>query len=166
MVSPVFRRRYLAQRWPASLAGVTSTGPAPPGDDYPGRSLGLPAAGPGAVASLGARLLGLVADWVVCLLIVSIFVGGEVWTGRGWVQAAPLLVLFVEQMLLVGLLGTAIGHRLAGIRVVGHNGAPVGVGRAAVRAALLCLAIPPLLMDSDLRGVHDKVARTVVVRAA
>jgi hypothetical protein len=65
------------------------------------------------VASLGSRLLGLLIDWVVTLLIVSIFVGGEVWTGRGWVQAAPLLVLFVEQALLVGLLGTAIGHRQA-----------------------------------------------------
>ena len=143
---------------------MSSAGPSR-GEDHPGRSLGLPAAGPAALASLGSRLLGLLIDWVVALLIVSIFVGGEVWTGRGWVQAVPLLVLFVEQTLLVGLLGTAIGHRLAGIRVVGPDGAPIGVGRAAVRAGLLCLAIPPLLMDSDLRGVHDKVARSVVVRA-
>lgn len=134
--------------------------------EYPGRSLGLPPDGPGAVARVGARLIGLLVDWIVCLLVVSIFVGTDVWTGRGWVQAAPLLVLFVEQTVLVGLLGTAIGHRAAGIRVVGPDGASIGLSRAAVRALLLCLAVPPMLMDSDLRGVHDKVARSVVVRAS
>ncbi|MBA2738510.1 MAG: RDD family protein [Nocardioidaceae bacterium] len=142
---------------------MASTGA--PSDDYPGRSLGLPRLGPGAVASLGGRLFGLVIDWVVCLLVLSVIIGGDVWTGRGWIQAAPLLVLFVEQTLLVGLLGGAIGHRLTNIRVVGPDGAPIGLGRAALRAFLLCLAIPPLLMDSDLRGVHDKVAHSVVVRA-
>ena len=136
-----------------------------PDDDFPGRSLGLPAEGPGAVSGLGARLLGLVVDWVVCLLVVSAFVGGEVWTGSGWTQVAPLLVLFVEQTLLVGLLGTAIGHRVVRVRVVGHDGSPIGIPRAALRAGLLCLAVPPLLTDTDLRGLHDRVAGSVVVRA-
>ena len=116
------------------------------------------------MTGVGARLLGLVIDWVVSLLVVALFVGGDVWTGRGWVQLAPLLVLFVEQTLLVGLLGTAIGHRLVGIRVVGPHGGPIGLARAALRALLLCLAVPPLLMDSDLRGLHDKAAGSVVVR--
>lgn len=140
------------------------TSPAEPGD-YPGRRLGLPADGRGSVAGVGARLLGLVIDWVVCLLVVALFVGGDVWTGRGWVQLAPLLVLLVEQTLLVGLLGTAIGHRLVQVRVVGPQGGPIGLLRAAVRALLLCLAVPPLLMDADLRGLHDKAAGSVVVRA-
>ncbi len=135
------------------------------GDDYAGATLGLPAAGPGSAARLASRLLGLCIDWVVSLLVVAAFVGSEVWTGDGWVRAAPLLVLYLEQTLLVGLLGTSIGHRVARIRVVGPSGGPVGLPRAAVRALLLCLAIPPLLMDRDLRGVHDKVAGTVVVRA-
>jgi len=139
------------------------TPPAAPGD-YPGRRLGLPADGRGSVAGVGARLLGLVIDWVVCLLVVALFVGGDVWTGRGWVQTAPLLVLFVEQTLLVGLLGTAIGHRVVRVQVVGPHRGPIGLPRAAVRALLLCLAVPPLLMDSDLRGLHDKAVGSVVVR--
>ncbi|MDQ3664398.1 MAG: RDD family protein [Actinomycetota bacterium] len=141
-----------------------STSPAAPGD-YPGRRLGLPADGRGSVAGVGARLLGLVIDWVVCLLVVALFVGGDVWTGRGWVQLAPLLVLFVEQTLLVGLLGTAIGHRVVRVQVVGPHRGQIGLPRAAVRALLLCLAVPPLLMDSDLRGLHDKAAGSVVVRS-
>ena len=140
------------------------TPPAAPGGDHPGGRLGLPAEGPGSVAGIGARLLGLVVDWVVCLLVVAAFVGGDVWTGRGWVQLAPLLVLLVEQTLLVGLLGTAIGHRVVGIKVLGPHRGPIGLARGAVRALLLCLAVPPLLMDSDLRGLHDKAAGSVVVR--
>jgi len=121
-------------------------------------------------AGLGARLLGLVVDWVACLLIVSLFVGFDVWTGGGWVAVAPLLVLFGEHTVLVGLLGTTIGHRVVRVRVVdvtgaGRPGNPVGLPRAALRAALLCLAIPPLIMDADGRGLHDRAARTAVVRA-
>jgi hypothetical protein len=50
------------------------------------------------------------------------------------------------------------------VRVAGPDDAPIGLSRAAVRSLLLCLAVPPLLMDADLRGVHDKVSRSVVVR--
>ena len=138
-------------------------------DGHPGRGLGLPVAGRGSVSGFGARLVGLVVDWVVCLLVVSAFVGGDVWSGGGIVQAAPLLVLFVEHTLLVGLLGTTIGHRVVGIRVVGirvagANQRPLGLARSAVRALLLCLAVPPLLMDRDARGLHDRAAQSVVVR--
>jgi len=105
-------------------------------------------------------------DWAACLLIVSGVAGTGTWypEGNAWLQAAPLLILFVEHTLLVGLLGTTLGHRVAGVRVAGPDGAPIGLSRAAVRSGLLCLAVPPLLMDADLRGVHDKVSRSVVVR--
>ncbi len=133
-------------------------------DDHPGRRLGLPADGPGSVSGFGARLLGLVVDWVVCLLAVSALVGSDVWSGGGFVQVAPLFVLFIEHTLLVGTLGTTVGHRVAGVRVVGPYGQPLGLARSAVRALLLCLAIPPLLMDRDARGLHDRAAQSVVVR--
>jgi uncharacterized RDD family membrane protein YckC len=35
---------------------------------------------------------------------------------------------------------------------------------AAIRTALLCLAVPALIFDSDSRGLHDRVAGTVLVR--
>lgn len=135
-------------------------------DDYPGRRLGLPERGPGSVAGIGRRLFGLAVDWAACLLIVSAIAGTGTWYPEGnvWLQAGPLLVLFVEHTLLVGLLGTTLGHRVAGVRVVGPDNAPLGLARAAVRSLLLCLAIPPLLMNADLRGVHDQVSRAVVIR--
>jgi hypothetical protein len=33
-----------------------------------------------------------------------------------------------------------------------------------VRTALLCLAIPALIWDADHRGLHDRVAGTMLVR--
>ncbi|PZP04804.1 MAG: RDD family protein, partial [Dermacoccus nishinomiyaensis] len=34
----------------------------------------------------------------------------------------------------------------------------------AVRTVLLCLAIPAVVTDSSGRGLHDKLAGTVIVR--
>jgi hypothetical protein len=33
-----------------------------------------------------------------------------------------------------------------------------------VRTVLLCLAIPALIWDADLRGLHDRAAGTMLVR--
>ncbi len=123
---------------------------------HPGDRLGLPAAGAGSVAGLGRRLLALIADWVVCLLVATAIDLDRVY--------GPSLVLLVEQTLLVGLLGFSIGHRLLGLVVARLDGAPVGLWRALVRAFLLCLAVPAVIMDRDSRGLHDQAAGTVVVR--
>ena len=159
VVTSVFPRRYGCRRGPASLGPVS--GPANgsvAGDEpgHPGERLGLPVEGPGSVAGLGRRLLALLVDWGLCLLIAAGFALDRVW--------GPSLVLLVEQTLLVGLLGYSIGHRLLGLTVARLDGAPVGPGRGFVRALLLCLAIPAIVMDRDGRGLHDQAAGTVVVR--
>ena len=46
-----------------------------------------------------------------------------------------------------------------------QDGAPIGLPRAALRTLLLCLLIPALIWDRAGRGLHDKAAGTVVVRA-
>lgn len=146
---------------PASLGPVSGD----PGDPahsggqssaHPGDRLGLPAEGSGSVARFGRRLLALLVDWVVYLLVAAAL-------GLGRVYGAPL-VLLLEQTLLVGLLGNAIGHRLCGLAVVRLDGQPVGLGRGLLRAALLCLAVPAVVLDRDARGLHDLAAGTVVVR--
>lgn len=143
-------------------------------DGYrPGARLGLPTSGPGSAGRWGRRLIQLVVDWVASQLVVAAFVGESVWTGYGFVQWAPLLVLWLQTTLLTGLLGTTIGHRMAGLRVVRARfagratapGPPLGLARAALRALLLCLAIPPLVWDRDRRGLHDLAGDAVVVNA-
>ena len=75
-----------------------------------------------------------------------------------------MLVLFVENLLLVGTVGATVGHRLLGLHVETLAGGAPGVRRAAIRSLLLCLAIPPLLWDADQRGLHDRLAGTLVAR--
>lgn len=138
----------------------------PDSEVFPGRRLGLPAEGRGSVAGYGQRIAALVIDWVVALLVASAFVGGDVWTGEGAALWAPLVVLLAELTLLDGLLGYSIGRRVLSIAVVRVDGGhPVGLQRAFMRSILLCLAIPALVNDDDRRGLHDRAAGTVVVRA-
>jgi uncharacterized RDD family membrane protein YckC len=132
---------------------------------YPGHRLGLPEDGSGAVADYGRRVAALVVDWFVAILVASVFVGEDVWTGEGAGLWAPLVTLLVELTLLDGLLGYSIGRRVLSIAVVRIDGRrPVGIPRAFVRSLLLCLAIPAMINDHDRRGLHDAAAGTVVVR--
>ena len=54
---------------------------------------------------------------------------------------------------------------LTGLRVIRVD-APiaVGPGRALARTVLLALVVPALLVDSDLRGLHDRLTATAVIR--
>ena len=123
---------------------------------WPGERLGLPQAGPGSIARFGRRLAAVLIDWVLCLLIARALFGGGSW--------GPLLVFFVECVLLVGTVGSTIGHAALGLRVVALDARPAGPTKALVRSALLCLVIPAFVWDRDQRGLHDKAAGTVIVR--
>jgi uncharacterized RDD family membrane protein YckC len=137
-----------------------------PDTDYPGQRFGLPETGSGSVAGYGRRIAALVIDWFVALLVASVFVGQDVWTGEGAGLWAPLVTLAVELTLLDGLLGYSIGRRLLSIAVVRLDGRrPVGIPLALLRSVLLCLAVPALIIDKDRRGLHDLAAGTVVVDA-
>ena len=41
---------------------------------------------------------------------------------------------------------------------------PVGFYRSLIRTVLFLLVVPPLVLDADLRGLHDKAAGTIVIR--
>ena len=138
---------------------------------HQGAELGLPATGPGSVAPLGRRFLAILIDWALCMIIATgIFQmpWGEV---SGAQSFLPLGLLFAENLLLVTTIGSTVGHWLLGLRVISVDALAQGMTsppppvRSAVRAALLCLAIPPVIMDVNMRGLHDKAARSVVVRA-
>jgi uncharacterized RDD family membrane protein YckC len=127
--------------------------------DFPGRRLGRPAEGPGSIAGFGRRLAALAIDWGFALLI-----GHGLMGPLRWGSAAPLVALLAMNLLLVGTAGFTLGHRILGLRVETVDGAPPGPIRALVRSVLLCLAAPPLIWDRDQRGLHDKVAGTLVAR--
>ena len=124
--------------------------------------LGLPADGPGALAGLGRRIVALVIDWGLALLISNAFFGAD--------AMATLGVFAAENVVLVGTAGATAGHLAAGL-VVRHlpaDGAEAttqpGLGAALIRTVLLCLVIPAVIWDADGRGMHDRLAGTVLIR--
>ena len=134
---------------------------------YPGQRLGLPERGPGSVARFGRRLAAIVVDWLLCELIALGLLGAALGdpTRSGELGLKTLVVFAAENLLLVGTLGSTVGHRLLGLQVVrADTRGYAGPVRAAVRTLLLCLLVPALVWDRDQRGLHDKVARTVLVR--
>lgn len=136
-------------------------------DDRPGTGLGLPPEGPGSVAPLGRRILALIIDWFACQAVAVAVLGMPVGQVSGLDAFGPLGLFFLVNLVLVTTIGTTIGHRLLGVRVISLDGdgiQPPPPARSAVRALLLCFFVPAVVMDGDMRGLHDKAARTVVVR--
>ena len=110
------------------------------------------------IASLLRRFCALLADWLACVLISSTFAHP---TTEGW---APVLVLIFEYGFFVGFFGQTPGMFITGLRCVDvATDRPIGVPRALLRAVLLCMVVPAVIMDSDRRGVHDRLASSIVV---
>ena len=123
----------------------------------------MPERGPGSVARLGRRAVAILVDWLVSNVIAVGFLHHRLGEG-GLGSFKPLAVFVLMNLVLVGTLGSTIGHRLLGMRVVRLDGANAGPILAVIRTALLTLVIPAVIWDRDSRGFHDKVAGTVLVR--
>lgn len=83
----------------------------------------------------------------------------------GWRQFAPMMVFALLQVLFIPTAGGSPGHRILGMKVERLGGGWPGLWRPVVRTALLILVIPAVIWDPDQRGLHDKAAGTVLVRA-
>ncbi len=128
---------------------------------WPGERLGLPVTGARSIARFGRRLAALAIDWAIAwILSVAFFPVGQ-WQPNSW---ATLAIFAGEQVLFLLLVNGSVGHLLLGMRVVPVAPARLGLWRPFVRTALLCLAIPALIWDVDQRGLHDRVAGTMLVR--
>ena len=143
--------------------GDDAAAPAPPGV-----RLGLPPQGPGAVASVGARLLAFAADVVIGIAIgglVVLFLGDVTPQQRSLANNGAFAL---QMVVLQALTGQSIGMRLLGIRVarLRERDVPPGFLPVATRTALIFLVLPAVTLDRDGRGWHDKAAGTVVLRAA
>ncbi|WP_308211615.1 RDD family protein [Actinoallomurus soli] len=130
---------------------------------YPGERMGLPREGTGSAAGYGRRLGALVIDWLIALAVAAVL-AGALHVGPQTRSLITLLVFGVMAWLLIGSIGTTVGKRLCGLRVVRVDGGPVGPLWAFVRALLLVLVVPALIWDRDYRGLHDRAANSVVVR--
>ena len=123
---------------------------------YPGERLGLPAEGPGSIARLGRRVGALFIDYGAAYLISGFF---------AWDPLAILALFAAIQLVFLPTIQGSPGHRIFGMRIMRVDGAWVGLWRPVIRTALLIIVIPAVIWDTDQRGLHDKAAGTVLVRA-
>ena len=140
--------------------GSTDQGP----NDYPGQRLGLPPSGSKSLARMGRRIAALFVDWLIAygLAALAMTVG---WVTLPTLSTAVLVIWFVLGAASVRLFGFTPGQYALGLIVVPvDNRVHVGLGRALVRGFLIALVIPPLITDTDLRGLHDRLTNTAVVR--
>jgi uncharacterized RDD family membrane protein YckC len=134
-------------------------------------------------AGLATRAVALAVDVAIAQVIV--FAGGAVIAlvfslvgglsidttlERFLAAAAWALVVGFYFVLFWSAAGQTPGMRLMALKVMDAKGGHPGVWRSCVRLVFLGLCIIPLfagfipvLFDDERRGVHDMVARTVVV---
>ncbi len=110
---------------------------------------------------VGRRIVALVIDWAIAVGLACLIWGYTLLDYDGFVVLGVFVLL---QAVLLATLGASIGHLLVGLRLISLSGGPVGLWRPVVRSALLGVAVPALVWDSDQRGFHDKIAGTVLIR--
>lgn len=134
-------------------------------------------------ASALKRLGALAIDMLIVNLLVLAFVPGAMLIlnalsdvqvlGRFllgpvgmWFLIMPVIYMF----LLWGLLSKSIGMIVMKTRIATESGAKIGWVKAAIRVIgyvisglLLMLGFLPILFDTKKRGLHDRLAGTVVI---
>lgn len=131
---------------------------------WPGERLGMPQSGPGSLASVGRRAIGVLIDWLIAAAIA--------WTATRFTDQlgdAPTLTYLL--WILMGILCGWIFARTPGMAILNMGvaridvpGSRVGLWRAVVRTLLTAVLLPAMLVDSDGRGMHDRGTGTAVIR--
>ncbi|KHO24181.1 hypothetical protein A5761_20635 [Mycolicibacterium setense] len=131
---------------------------------YPGERLGLPESGPGSLARMGRRLGALCIDWLVAYGLAGLAMALGLVT-LPLLSTAVLVIWMVLGTVAVRLFSFTPGQLAVGLVVVPADGRDrIGIVRAFLRVVLIALVIPPLVSDTDLRGLHDRLTFTAVVR--
>ena len=132
----------------------------PPSQQRPrGAALGLPADGPGSLASFGSRIGAFLVDAVAAALVAGLVTAPSL--PGNW-SLLPFGVITVGTLV---AFGQTPGMRLLGLRLAHPRaGERLALWRAVVRTGLLMLLLPALVVDADGRGLHDRLTDTAVVR--
>ena len=124
----------------------------------------MPESGPGSLAPMGRRVVALLIDWLISYGLALLALGAGA-ISKAMLSTAILVIWFLLGVVAVRLFGFTPGQLALGLQVAAVDGrAPVGLGRLAVRGLLIAVVIPPLFVDSDGRGLQDRVTGTAVVR--
>ena len=115
------------------------------------------------MATWGARVGALIIHWAVSMGVAVALFGMGVVSGGGWRGFMTLATFFVESTLLCWLVGGSLGQLICRIAVVRLDRQPLGIARAVLRAALICLALPAVIIGPNRRSLADLAAGTIVI---
>lgn len=132
--------------------------------DYAGQRLGLPEKGSRSLARMGRRISALFVDWLIAYGLAALAMTLGLYS-MAMLSTAVLIIWWLLGAISVRLFGFSPGQLALGLMVVPVDGRlHVGFGRALARGFLIALVIPPLMTDTDLRGIQDRLTNTAVVR--
>ena len=114
-------------------------------------------------AGYGRRFLALWIDWLIALFSAGLLI--PLFSSSLSATPTRLSVFFLEVSLVTSLGGASIGQRLLKLRVLSWpDYLFVKPGYVLMRTFLILLILPALFTDSQGRGFHDRLARTVVLK--
>ena len=123
---------------------------------WPGKKFGLPQNGPRSTPTYLRRALGLAIDWGIAVGVSVLFFD---------YRALPTLAVFVGLSMVGGLVAAGTpGHLMSGIRIAPIRGGALGIIAPLVRPLLVAAVLPAILTDEDMRGGHDRLVGTILVR--
>ena len=112
----------------------------------------------------GKRILALIIDWASAILVVQAIPNGPDY-GTQSNSLLTLLVFATEVTLFTWLMGSSFGQRIVGLRIRDFNiEKNPTLLQSLIRTLLIVLLIPPLLADSDGRGLHDRLVKTKIIK--
>ena len=112
----------------------------------------------------GKRILALIFDWASAILVVQVIPNGPDY-GTQSNSLLTLLIFAIEVALFTWMMGSSFGQRIVGIRVrdFSTDKNPTLL-QSLFRTLLIVVLIPPLLADSEGRGLHDRLAKTKIIK--
>lgn len=129
---------------------------------WPGERMGLPQHGVGSLASVLRRVGGVAIDWFMSIFLATIITSFT--HSLGGRSTVTLGVFFILGVISVWLFARTPGQMILGMGVARIDAnARVGLWRAVVRTLLTCFILPPVIVDSDGRGLHDRATGTAVI---
>ena len=111
----------------------------------------------------GRRVVAFLIDWFASVL-VALAAFPQFRYGSNESMLATVAVFAVEVIVLTWLTGASFGQRILGLRVISIQGGRLPLWRVLVRTLLLLLVIPAVVYDDQGRGLHDRLAGSIVVR--
>ena len=113
------------------------------------------------MAGLVRRLIAILIDWLIAYGLSWLLFRMPDGTTNPWINLGIFALL---QLIFLLFFNGSIGQLLLRMRVVPLRGGAMAPWRPLVRTLLLCLAVPALIWDRDQRGLHDRLAGTILVR--